>query len=273
MPKQASKKSLPIVLIVVGLLVLGLVGYGVSRLFAGSSDDGTVAVAPTPVPEPVNLIPVSERPFVTMRPASTRNDILLTIHDLKKPADSVEVVLEYDRNEGVLDAVLQNFPITNVPFEEKLFMGSKSAGGHITYHDDVIGGTLELDFEGDEPYRLSVPWRYDDTERTYSQISTADGKFQVALAEPLSSQKMLVMQSPGLPENIDGEVLAGPYLFSGVGPLPDTTAQITMRLSKESSSATLYGWTGDAWEEIPSTTDGKQLTANADTYEVYVVVE
>lgn len=267
-----SDKRRLIALIIVGLVVV-VGGIGLIRTSASRNDDAVVKVLPTPVPEPVNLIPVSDRPFVTMRPGISRNDIVLTIHDLKIAADSVEVLLEYDRNKGVMDADLRTFAIPKVPFEEKLFMGSKSAGGHITYHDDVIGGTLELEFTGDETYRLAVPWRYDDTERNYSQISTADGKFQVSLEKPLVSSKVLVMQSPGLPENLEGEILAGPYLFAGVGPMPDTTADITMRLSSTSETAVLYGWTGSVWEEIPSVLDGKQLTATAELYDVYVVVD
>ena len=81
------------------------------------------------------------------------------------------------------------------------------------------------------------------------------------------------MQSPGLPKNLEGEVLSGPYLFSGVGPLPDTTGDITMRLSKPTETATLYGWDGTDWTEIPSTHDGKQLKATSELYEVYVVME
>jgi hypothetical protein len=196
------------------------------------------------------------------------------IHDLKISADEVEVTLEYDRNKGVMDAILREFDINKVPLTQDLFMGSKSAGGHITYHDDVVGGTLHLEFRGDEPYALEVPWRYDDTLPKYSEIATADLKFQVEFEEPYQTKKILVMQSPGLPLEIDGEVVAGPYLFRGEVALPTTgTVHLKIRLPEDNMTAKLYGFDGERWQLIDSLIDGKTLSADAGIYYTYVVVK
>lgn len=248
-----------------------------SVLLSGCSLFGKKPVAnqpaSTPPPKPVNLINTTDRPFVTLQPLTARNDIQLVIHDLKKPADEVEVTLEYDRNKGVLDAVLRHFTLSKVPYTDKLFLGSESAGGHVTYHEDVIGGLLRLEFAGETEYALEVPWRYDDTAKTYSQLSTADAKFQVTLKDPIKQSKVIVMQSPGLPKNVDGTVLAGPYLIRTVGSLPKTTAQVSIRLPEESQTAKMNGWDGTKWTALETKIEGKTVSTNSPLYDVYIVTQ
>jgi hypothetical protein len=158
-------------------------------------------------------------------------------------------LLEYDRNKGVEDAVLKSFSLSTVPSINKIFLGSKSAGGHTTYHDDVIGGDLTMTFSGEEEdYSLRVPWRYDDTQQRYSQIATRDRYFELVLDEPYRTPKILVMQSPGLPAPVDGQVLAGPYLVRGVGILPNLTGQLTMRLPQAEPEAKLVIFNGQTWQ-------------------------
>ena len=152
-------------------------------------------------------------------------------------------------------------------------MGSKSAGGHITYHDDVVGGKLTLKFTGGERYALEVPWLYNDSQKEFSQISTQDAKFQAVFVKPLNSPKIVVMQSPGLPKEIEGTVIAGPYLIRTVGDLPDTQANLTIRLSEEASEAKLFGWDGAAWQSLEAKVEGKTLTAASDMYLAWVVVK
>lgn len=266
-----TKFPIKIVAIVIGAIVLVAV---VAAIFM-SKGNNTEGPAPTPTkkPEPINVIPLEDRPYVTLKPLVGRNQLQITIHDLKIPADAVEVTLEYDRNEGVMDAVLREFDIQKLPLIQDLFMGSKSAGGHITFHDDVIGGTLHLEFEGDDPYALENPWRYDDKLTMYSELSTADGKFQVELDEAYRTAKIIVMQSPGLPIDAPGEVIAGPYLFRGVIPLPTTTAVIKVRLPEEAPNARFFGFDGEEWQRIEAEVDGKTLTATSDIYETYIVVQ
>jgi hypothetical protein len=265
--KNISKKQkivLALSLIVGLVMVAGLIIVRARQ--AAPVED---VVAPPPLPEIVNTIPVSDRPYVEMQPLASRNDLQITIHEPKIAADSVEIALEYDRNEGIMDALLRTFQLSQLPVKEKLFLGSRSAGGHVTYHDDVIGGSLRMEFKGSEPYILEIPWRYDDKASQYSQLSTADGRFQVELARPIRSAKVVVMLSPGLPAPLEGEVIAGPYLFRGVGALPQTEVTIRIRLIETPSEVTLYGWTGEIWEKIEAELNGRTLTAETIVYQAY----
>jgi hypothetical protein len=260
-------------LIIVGVIIL-LFGTVMFIIFKPKSDeDKTAKIKPTPKPEPVNIIANEKRPYITLEPQSGRNQLNFVLHNLIITADSLEITLNYDRNKGVEDAVLRDLPLSKLPFVVDLFLGSKSAGGHITYHEDVIGGSLHLEFRGDESYALEVPWRYDDTQTEYSQLSTADQKFQIELEKPYQTPKIVVMQSPGLPKSLDNEILSGPFLFRGLGRLPDTTATVKLRLNQESTTATLYGYDGQDWHQIESTYDAKLVTGTGPVYELYVVTK
>lgn len=261
------KKFLPVIILVILVVMARL------WLFGRNQPTDKQAATPTKAPPaPVNQIPLNDRPYVILEPLAARNELKLTIFEPKIKAKTVEIALEYDRNKGVLDSVLKQFKLTNFPYQDTLFLGSKSAGGHITYHDDVIGGKYTLTFDGgDKRYALENPWRYDDTQKSYSEISTADGKFQVVFEKPFATPKVIIMQSPGLPLSLAGEVVAGPYLFRGVGALPKGNLAVKIRLSDDLPGAKLFGWDGAAWQTIPTTLDGKTLSASTLIYEAYVV--
>lgn len=222
---------------------------------------------------PVNQIPINKRPYVELVPQNSRNKLNLVIHERPEEADSVEVTLEYDRNEGVLDAVLKDISLVKPTQTEELFLGSKSAGGHITYHDDVIGGNLKLDFTGKNEYLLEVPWRYDDKQTQYEQFATTDGKFQINFEQPWKTSKIIAMQSPGHPEGLKGEVIAGPFLVRGVGQLPEINTKLTIHLNSDVSSPNLLGYDGQEWQPISSNLQGKSLTASSPLYELFVVTQ
>lgn len=262
-------------LLVISVSIIGLVLVSAGLLFAKSKSNPSevVQIIPTPISKPHNLLPISERPYLTLQPLTARNEVEIVLDDLKKPASELELVLEYDRNKGVLDAVLRTFFLTQLPLKDSIFLGSKSAGGHITYHDDVIGGDILLEFTGYEEYVLKTPWRYSDTETQFTQISTADGKFQVTFHKPYNTKKIIAMQSPGYPGVLDGEVVAGPYLFRGVGELPDTPISLKIRLTEDNPEVKLWGFDGTTWQPIEFVRDGKELTAETTPFEVFAVTK
>jgi len=264
------------ILLVLVPLVIILAGGGIFlTTIAKSSQNPTDGATPVPTAKPkVNLIDIKDRPYISLEPLTARNELQLTVHNLPKKAEEMEVLLEYDRNKGVLDAVLKNYSLTNIPSINKIFLGSKSTGGHITYHDDVVGGSLTLTFTSDdEPYSLEVPWRYDDTQPRYSELATQDLKFQLVLDEPFRTPKILIMQSPGLPIPADGEVLAGPYLVRGVGVLPKINGQLTIRLIQAEPNAKLLIFNGQSWQAVDSVITDRALTARVPLAEAYLVTK
>jgi hypothetical protein len=266
------KKIKPALVIIPVVLLLGTAVFMMTRARSESAGSDQPQAVTTPKPK-INLIDIKDRPYVTLAPLTARNELQLTFHTLPLKAAEVEVLLEYDRNKGVEDAVLKSFSLSTVPSINKIFLGSKSAGGHTTYHDDVIGGDLTMTFSGEEEdYSLQVPWRYDDTQQRYSQISTRDRYFELVLDEPYRTPKILVMQSPGLPAPVDGQVLAGPYLVRGVGILPNLTGQLTIRLPQAESEAKLVIFNGQTWETRESTITDHIITATVPLAEAYAVI-
>ncbi|OGV97462.1 hypothetical protein A2W24_05815 [Microgenomates group bacterium RBG_16_45_19] len=269
MSRQLHRQRLGLILALVVLIGVGFISW---RWLAGSPPSSGAAPTPTPT-LPVNLIPISQRPYLSLQPLPGRNELSLTLFSLPLEAASVEVSLEYDRNRGVWDAVFKSIALANLPLVEKLFLGNKSAGGHITYHDDVVGGTLTLSFTGGaEPYKLAVPWRYDDSASKYRQFATQDAKFQAESPIPIKATKVIVMQSPGLPAPLEGQILAGPYLIRLPGPWPKTNLNLTIRLAEVSPATQLYGWDGLSWQHIASQLNDKTLTAVSPYYQAWVVV-
>lgn len=258
-------------LLIIGVILLVLLAGGIAWFLSRSSSAPTPKAKKKPTPQ-INLIPLKDRPYITLQPLSGRNQLEFTIHTLPKKAKTAELTLEYDRNKGVLDAVLYQFTLSKVPFVSQAFLGSKSAGGHTTYHEDVIGGNVTLVFEDDD-YALEVPWRYDDTQTEYKQLSTTDGKFQLELANPVTQPKVIVMETSGLPADVKGEVIAGPYFVSTVGTLPTTTATIHIRLNETVEKATIVGWDGTNWVEYKTSLEGKTASATGPLVSTYVVIK
>ena len=268
-----NKRIIIPAVVVIAVLILSTVAFATFKKGGSKAGPGSATPAPTPRAK-VNIIDIKDRPYVTLQPLQERNILQLSIQNVPKKANNVEILLEYDRNKGVLDAVLKSFVLDKIPYVDKLFLGSKSSGGATTYHEDVIGGNITLTFTGEkETYALQVPWRYDDTQPHYTQIATSDLKFQLLLDEPFRTPKVLVMQSPGLPAQIDGKVIAGPYLVRGVGPLPAITAKLTIHLDNVSDKAKLFGFNGQKWQQLDATLDARTLSASVPFVETYVVVE
>lgn len=260
-----------IVIVAVSLLIVSGIGAVVYLRRAASPDNTQPVKRPAPQ---VNIIPISERPYVTLAPLNSRNDVQFTLHNLNKPAESVELALEYThfyQDNPLEDAAFHHYDITDTPLVETIFLGSKSAGGSITYHTNPIGGIMRLEF-ANQDYALENPWRYYDDGTDYDQLSTSDGKFQVELVDPITNPKVIVMQSPGLPAEIDGEILTSPYVITTVSELPDTDADISLRLSAASPTATIYGWDGNDWNAYDTIVDDKTLTTTGPLVSTYVAV-
>ena len=235
----------------------------------------TASPQPTPKPKlvlPSNIIPVSERPFVTISPTGAR-EVVLTIGSLKKSAESVDFELQYSAGEKE-EAAIGSLDLAKGKdqWSKTILLGSKSGGGKITYHENVTGGTLALTFYN-ENYKISNDWAYIDNRKPTALFTSRDGKFSVDTGKLLKSMPyVIVYQNPGLPSAITGTVLAGPYSVSGTSSLPTGMVTISMRLS-DAKKATIYGWTGKEWKTFPTTVDGKSATAKADLVQSYIAVE
>ncbi|NCO12387.1 MAG: hypothetical protein COZ34_04315 [Candidatus Pacebacteria bacterium CG_4_10_14_3_um_filter_34_15] len=258
------------VLAIIGVLLL-VVGIGI--FVKTRSKDAVVAEAPklkkTKITEPLNVIDVSDRPYVVISPNSDGKNITIAVNSVKKDASAVDYELEYQAG-SLLQGVFGSINLGQLPASTKQLLGSCSAGGACTYHEDVKGGHLTTRFNGKENYALKSEWKYAENKKGDDALSSTDAKFQITSKELKSVKLAVVFNTPGYPEKIDGIINSDPYSLQTI-PEVSGKATLTMR-AKEEGDLVILGWNGTKWTEFTGKVDGKSITAEVDLMELYVVV-
>lgn len=227
-----------------------------------------------PINEPINVIDLSERPYVSLSPRNDGRELTLTIHTLPKPAEEMEYELEYQAG-SLLQGAFGSVDLSkSLPIETKILLGSCSAGGSCSYHEDVKGGSLTLKFRADENYALKTEWRFVDLSQEDEALSSRDAKFSLDITDQvISSNYAIVAQTSGLPSPLDTQVTAGPYglFFSQNESLK--SANLTLRLTIDSDSVAIKSWDGQQWQSLDTSTSDKQAQAQINAGQVFVAAE
>lgn len=225
---------------------------------------------PTPTPKttlPINTIPVKERPFVTLTPDSSGHRLTLYL-DQATEKTLIEYELVYqsgDKQEGAFGRV--NLAKEIQPVEKELLLGSKSAGGSVTYHEDITGGSLTLTYND---IKLKEDFNFTPFNPEEPTFSTKDTRFEATYAAGALREGSIavLMKTFGLPEELEGEILAGPYAVltaSNISP-----AEVSFKLSNSEGDLKLLEYTGSSWQELDFSL--KDSTLNAEpTANIFVV--
>lgn len=255
------------------LLVLGY--FGLRILKPSDQDAGDTQNSQQKI-ESVNLLPVKERPFATIVPRSDGKEITIEVNRLNE-AKEVEYELEYQAG-TLLQGAFGKIDFTKElpPVSRNILLGSCSAGGKCSYHENVNGGSLLLRYKDGETTALKGEWNFQKMSQEEGRFSSRDAKFTFDTGETGlgGSTVVVVAQTMGLPGPVDGEVIAGPFgvfLPKGVT-LRSTDVNLEMRLSKEEGNAKLLGWTQNGWKEYASHVSGKSLSAIVDAATTFVAV-
>jgi hypothetical protein len=267
-------KRNPLLWIILGLVVIGVIGGGVWWM---KSKQTAAAPAQTEkkkkVTAPINVIPEGERPYIAIAPTADGHNIVITVEELKKSATETEFELEYQAG-SLLQGAFGSLKLDKTPAETKILLGSCSAGGACTYHEDVQGGTLLTKFSGPEAYALKSEWKYIENKTKETALSSKDGKFQISGTE-LGKQKLLVIfNSPGFPGDPKATVVSEHYTLAGIAELKGK-AKVSIR-AKEEGKLTIMGWNGQSWVSFPTTAakdDAKMATAEVDLLSLYLVTK
>lgn len=258
------------VLAIIGVLLL-IVGIGV--FVKTRSKTPVVTEEPklkkTKITEPLNIIDVNERPYVVISPNSDGKNITIAVNSVKKDASAVDYELEYQAG-SLLQGVFGSIDLDKLPASTKQLLGSCSAGGACTYHEDVKGGHLTTRFNGKENYALKSEWKYIENKQGETALSSTDAKFQISSKELKSVKLAVVFNAPGYPEDLDGTINSDPYSLQTI-PTVSGKATLTMR-AKEEGDLVILGWNGTKWTEFTGEVDSKSITAEVDLMELYVVV-
>lgn len=260
------------ILIIVGILVVVLVGGG----FMGYKLlKKPAAVAPqTPqkkkITEPVNVIPVSERPVIHVTPGADGRRITIVVDAVKKDATVMDFELEYN-TENLIQGGAGQLDVTKLPAQKEFLLGSCSAGGACTYHKNVTGGSLLARFQGAENYAVKSDWRYTENKTKETTFSSKDAKFTITGDELKQVNYAVVYNSPGFYKGLSGTPASDIYAVS-LSSSTSKPVQVSLRASEE-GTLKLYGWNGTAWQDLKAEADGKVLKATAPLMQLYVVTK
>lgn len=258
-------------LIAAGIFVL-LASIATAVVVFRSSSETPVDEKPAKkrISEPVNVIPREERPAITITPSSDAHYITINLLKLNKEASYGEYEVEYQTG-SLLQGAEGPLDVTAVPFSDTMLLGSKSAGGSTTYHEEVSRGKLLARFEGPENYAVKTEWKFIENTENETAFSSPDAKFQIS-SEDLESQKVMIIgDSSGLPEGYEGTLVSQPYFISAARALSGS-ATVSIR-AEETGELTLIGWDGSKWNDLDSTVEDKVVTAeDVAFYEIFAVV-
>ena len=270
------KKYLPVIIIVVVILIVG----GIAAFFLLSSNKSQPE-SRKKITEPVNIVPVSDRPYTTLSPTSkgkhpAGTEVEITVHNPTLGATEAEYELEYQAGsllQGAFGSI--DFTIDKPPASKVILLGTCSAGGKCDYNKDVSGGTLLLRLSGGEQtFAVKGEWTYQLMSKREGRFSSRDSKFRVDVGKKglPASTYVIVIQTMGLPAPVEGALIGGPYHITAGENKSIKTAELTLRLSEDVEAATLLGWTGSSWKQYQSTVTDKTLTATIDRLTTFVAI-
>jgi len=267
MKKFKNKKVLSIVVLIIIALVGGLTFMTMRDGGAGIQKIGKKKK----VLEPKNIIDVALRPYMQLTPVVGGRHIEISIIEVKKDADEVEYELEYQSG-SLLQGFQEILDLTKLPVTTKKLFGSQSAGGAITYHEDIKGGSFQARFLGPENYVLKQDWRYFDNSKKFSEFGSKDAKFKVESKDLATNKLLIIYNTPGVPSGLTRELASEAYSLTSGSKL-DGVATVSIRANEE-GELTIMGYDGEEWQELKTTMEGKVATATkADLMELYVVVK
>ncbi len=253
------------------LLLLGGGAFAAMRFMQAPAEETSTA-RPTPPPEQVNIIPVSERPYAQLIPSANGRNLTLVIGELKKLAAEGEYELEYQSG-NLLQGAFGIVDVDQLPGKElDILLGSCSAGGKCSYHEDVTGGSLLLRFEDPEKYVLKNDWAFIENTDGASTFSSRDAEFVLTGDSLENVEYAVILQTPGLPEEVEADLLSEPYAVSLATSARGPFA-VSIRMTEASPDAEIWAWDGTAWEPLETTVEEKMATAELETLaDAYVVV-
>jgi hypothetical protein len=264
------KKSTLAIGIAVSLVVIAGIVMLVTKRKAGPSQ----VVDNTEIDLPINTIPLSERPVITLRPDSTGRSLDISLSQAPSEGE-LEYEMIYNasgKQEGALGSIFLSSE--KQPIVKSILLGSKSGGGKITYHEGVTGGSITVTY-GET--RLKESWNYLHFDPTDPVISSTDAKFHVTLPKTALKKDAVVvtMKTFGYPA-MEGKVIAGPYGYFAEAEIKGSS-QVELKLpAGEHVNPTIYEYSGTAlpaqagWKKLSTKLTGDTVSATA-TGSIFVV--
>lgn len=251
-------------------IVLSLVGFFLSHKLKKPKEEETIETRKV---EQINKLPVKQRPYITLTPRADGKEVTLTIDNLTN-ASQAEYELEYQAGsmiQGVFGSI--DFQKEELPVSKNLLFGSCSKG-KCRYDENVTGGSLTLRFEGgDEPYVLKTDFNLQLMSQHEGVFASKDikAKLDVGKSGLPASTYVIIANTLGLPVDLDGEIIAGPYAFLAAQ-TQKFNGTLTIQSKEDLTSAKLFYYNGSDWTEITLEIDNNKITAPVTNLGTYIVV-
>lgn len=224
---------------------------------------------------PINTIPIEQRPFITLSPDESGRSLDLYVSGAPTVGE-LEYELVYQTIE-VQEGVFGRLDLENEkqPIIKSLLLGSKSAGGKVTYHEGVSGGTVTVTYDST---RLKESFSYLKFDPKDPTLLSTDGRFVATLTKTALKEgtRVLTMKTfgyekAGLPES--SKVLAGPYHIAyAIDPRGEVGIEVKLPAG-EHTNPTIYGWDGKSWKKLVAKLGKDSLTTTSSLNSFLVVGE
>ena len=257
--------------IIPGVILL----IGLSWLFWPAKKTKTETQAPAKKMEEINKIVLSDRPFVTLTPRENGKEVKLMI-DRVKDAAAVEYEMEYQAAsliQGVFGTI--DFTQEPAPVSKDLLFGSCSKG-KCRYDEGVTGGGVTLRFDGGSaPYALKSDFNLQQMFDRQGKFVSRDSKATLDVGTKGLPDKtyVIVAGTMGLPAEVDGEVLAGPYAFLAAASPVLKAATLTIQSKDDLTGAKLMMWNGKSYTELKSTLADSKISTPVTGLGTFLVVK
>src|SRR3990167_1110847 len=255
-------------------LILVLAAFGIFFFTRKPKDTGQDQIPQRKIEE-INKLPVKDRPFVTLTPRADGREVTLTV-DKVKNATTIEYELEYQA-ESLIQGVFGTIDLTkeSQPVAKDLLFGSCSKG-KCRYDEGVSGGSLTMRFEGaGEAYVLKSDFNLQLAGDREGEFTSKDAKATLNVGRsglPLTTY-VIVAGTMGLPAEVEGEVVAGPYAFLAPTAQKLSAAELGIKSKEDLTGARIMFWNGSSWVELDATIGEGTISAPATALGTFIVVK
>ena len=276
---QKQKQTYLIIGGVVAVVVIAVLVWWLSRGKSEPEPETEVAevveVKKKRITAPQNVLPLSERPVVSLKPFSKDGGrfVSIEISQVRVPAQTAEYEIVYNivgtsavsatgakiptpegEAEGGLQAFMGELSLNSLPTRTENRFGTCSAGG-ACINNNVDFGYITLNFDAEQKYGVNSSWTY--FEKGVASSASFDQAFTLTADELAGASDYLLLEMMGLPDGLTGEVVtvADDGKDGGIKPvayqlrlskqLSATTGQVTFA-NDEGSQLAIYD--GQAWK-------------------------
>lgn len=260
------KRNLLIIVALVGTAALAIGGF-----FFWRGRSAPQPAVPTPEPKGVLIeTPLEERPYVTLTPSSDGHWLTISVSRIRD-ASILEYELLYDTASGAIQGTINTVDLKGeISYSKEILLGSESRG-HYKYDEGVTEGKLTIRLRGDKGTRKFNSDFH--LQQGVGELTSIAGKFK-STGKLSPSAFYITMLTIGLPREIEGEVVGGPYGVFTSGNTVVKNGRVALTLSEEAPSAKLYSWDGASWGEEKKDVeiDGEKVSASVDSLATFVAI-